>query len=65
MKQRWVWTAVLSALAWAIWGLAAHNGYGWQMLWLPGVVTGAAWPRDQRSGKHDRTGACWPFSRGE
>jgi hypothetical protein len=28
----------------ALWALATAHGYGWQMIWLPAAVAGAAWP---------------------
>jgi len=39
---------VLSSLALGLWVLAAAHGDAWQMIWLPAVVAGAAWP--QRTG---------------
>jgi hypothetical protein len=27
-----------------IYALAAVNGYAWEMLWLPAVAAGVAWP---------------------
>jgi len=27
----------------AIFGLAAANGYAWEMVWLPAVILAAAW----------------------
>jgi hypothetical protein len=44
-NHRWLPFAITSGLALAAWGLALAHGYGWAMIWLPGVVAGAAWPR--------------------
>jgi hypothetical protein len=33
----------------ALWALAATHGDGWQMIWLPAAVAGAAWPRRDTS----------------
>jgi hypothetical protein len=41
---RWVPFAILAGLALGIWVLSAMEGYAWQMLWLPAVIAGAAWP---------------------
>lgn len=35
---------IAAALGLGIWAVAAAQGYGWDLLWLPAVVTGAAWP---------------------
>jgi hypothetical protein len=35
-----------TSAALALWALAAVHGYAWEMIWLPAVVAGAAWPRD-------------------
>lgn len=43
--SRWTRLVVSTALAGGVWLLAALNGHGWELLWLPGVVAGAAWPR--------------------
>ena len=43
--NRWTPLFVSTALAWGVWLVAAVNGHGWELLWLPGVVAGAAWPR--------------------
>jgi len=50
--NRWLPIAS-SCAALAVWALAAAHGYAWQMLWLPGAVAGAAWPRH-----HTRTLEC-------
>jgi hypothetical protein len=44
--RRWRWTLVALASGGAVFGLAAANGHAWEMLWLPGVTVGAAWPRE-------------------
>jgi hypothetical protein len=49
IDKRWLPLALTTGAAAAVWALAASRGYGWQMLWLPAVVAGAAWPRKQRS----------------
>jgi hypothetical protein len=36
--------AVAFALGFGIFTPAAVNGYTWEMLWLPAVMVGAAWP---------------------
>src|SRR5437762_3416130 len=40
--------ALTGAPAAPLWALAAAHGYGWQMIWLPAAVAGAAWPRDRK-----------------
>jgi hypothetical protein len=45
MKARRRWTVLATAGGAAIFGLAAANGHAWEMLWLPGVMLGASWPR--------------------
>lgn len=49
--NRWTPPLVSTALALGVWLLAALNGHGWELLWLPGVVAGAAWPRGDARGK--------------
>jgi hypothetical protein len=44
-RHKWLPFAAVTSLATAIWLLAVANGYAWQVLWLPGAVAGAAWPR--------------------
>jgi hypothetical protein len=44
-RQTWWPLAALTSLATAIWALAVAHGYAWQLIWLPGAVAGAAWPR--------------------
>ena len=43
--RAWAPTILAAALSVGIWLAAARKGYGLEMLWLPGAVTGAAWPR--------------------
>jgi hypothetical protein len=44
LANRWLPLAVTTS-ALALWALAAAHGFGWQMVWLPAAVAGAAWPR--------------------
>ena len=44
MSSRWTVAVIADALAAAVWGLAASKGHGWEMIWLPAVAMGAAWP---------------------
>jgi hypothetical protein len=48
-NNRWLPIVLATGAAVAVWALAASRGYAWQMLWLPGAVAGAAWPRKRRS----------------
>jgi hypothetical protein len=48
--MRTVLGAVLSA---AVWVVAATKGHALEMIWLPAVVIGAAWPRGPKA-------ACLP-----
>ena len=43
--KKWRATLAVSACGITVWVVAARNGYGWEMLWLPAVLTAAAWPR--------------------
>lgn len=52
--HRWLRFAVSTGAAIAVWAVAAVNGYAWQMLWLPGVIAGAAWPINNKH-KHHRS----------
>jgi hypothetical protein len=45
LVRRWLPFAVATGGALTLWGLAAAQGYGWAMIWLPAAVAGAAWPR--------------------
>jgi hypothetical protein len=42
---RWAATLAAGICALAVWGIAAGHGHGWELIWLPAVVLGAAWPR--------------------
>jgi hypothetical protein len=44
MKSRWTIPILVDAVALAMWALAAVKGHAVDMLWLPAVVIGAAWP---------------------
>jgi hypothetical protein len=48
LANRWLPLAVSTSATLALWALAAAHGYGWQMLWLPAAVAGAAWPRHRK-----------------
>lgn len=48
MNSKWTVPLVVDAVALAIWALAAAKGHGLEMLWLPAVVIGAAWPSNPR-----------------
>lgn len=50
--KRWAPFVVLTSLALGAWALAAVHGYAWQMIWLPAVVAGAAWPQRTRLALH-------------
>jgi hypothetical protein len=43
--RRWRGAVVALAVGTAIIGLAWANGHGWETIWLPAVMLGAAWPR--------------------
>lgn len=43
-SKRWLRFASVTAIAVALWALAAVHGYAWQMIWLPAAAAGAAWP---------------------
>jgi hypothetical protein len=45
---------LIGALATAVWAIGASHGYGLELIWLPAVAVGAAWPR-RRQGR-----ACLP-----
>ncbi len=51
-RSRWLRFALLAGAAVAMWALAAANGYGWQLLWLPAVIAGAAWPAHRQRLAH-------------
>jgi hypothetical protein len=49
LGNRWLPLALTTSAALGIWALAVAHGYGWQMIWLPAAVAGAAaWPRDRK-----------------
>jgi hypothetical protein len=41
--NRWL-AVVCTVAALVLRALTAVHGYAWQMIWLPAVVAGAAWP---------------------
>jgi hypothetical protein len=43
--MKWLPVVVAAALSGAVWLLAATHGHAVELLWLPGVVIAAAWPR--------------------
>jgi hypothetical protein len=45
--KRWLPLVIATSTALALWAVAAAHGYGWQTLWLPAAVAGAAWPRER------------------
>jgi len=47
--KRWLPHAVATSAALAVWAVAAAHGDGWQTIWLPAAVAGAAWPRAART----------------
>jgi hypothetical protein len=47
--RAWAPTIVVAVLSMGIWFLAARDGFALEMIWLPGAVTGAAWPRLERT----------------
>ena len=53
-RHPWIPFALLTVIAVAIWALAAVHGYAWQMLWLPAVIAGAAWPGHGKRRPHSR-----------
>ena len=48
LGNRWLPLALTTSAALGIWVLAVAHGFGWQMIWLPAAVAGAAWPRDRK-----------------
>jgi hypothetical protein len=54
MIHRWLPFSVVTGAALALWGLAAAQGYGWLMIWLPAAIAGAAWPGKKRPAKQRR-----------
>lgn len=49
-QKRRISLLIAAALSLGIWAIAAAQGHGWELLWLPAVVTGAAWPNNVRLG---------------
>ena len=47
LDKRWLPLVLSTGAAVALWTFAASRGYAWQMLWLPGAVAGAVWPRNR------------------
>ena len=47
-RSPWAWTLLVAAVSGAFWVVAAFQGYALEMIWLPAVVVGAAWPRRGR-----------------
>jgi hypothetical protein len=43
--RNWLGTVLAAALSGAVWVVAASKGYALEMIWLPAVAVGAAWPR--------------------
>jgi hypothetical protein len=65
LANRWLPLAVSTSVTLALWALAAAHGYGWQMLWLPAAVAGAAWPRHRKRPQPlppARVPKAWPGS---
>ena len=46
--NRWFPLALATSVALVAWALAAAHGYGLEMIWLPAVVAGAAWPQHHK-----------------
>jgi hypothetical protein len=46
--HKWLPFALLTTLAVAIWALAAAHDHAWELVWLPAVIAGAAWPTRER-----------------
>ena len=43
--NRWLPLAFTTGAALALWAFAAADGHAWELIWLPAVVAGVAWPR--------------------
>ena len=43
--NRWFSLALATSIALVSWATAAAHGYGWETIWLPAAVAGAAWPQ--------------------
>jgi hypothetical protein len=52
LLKRWLPLGLTTTAALALWAVAAAHGYGWEMVWLPAAVAGAAWPTDRRRTLH-------------
>ena len=50
--RRWLPFGLTTTAALALWAFAAAHGYGWETVWLPAAVTGAAWPAHRRRTLH-------------
>jgi hypothetical protein len=53
MPRKWIPVLVAGALSGAFWIAAAVQGLAAELIWLPAVAIGAAWPRERGS-----LGAC-------
>jgi hypothetical protein len=42
--RKWGATIFASAFGLGAYGIAAAHGHAWEVLWLPAVMVGAAWP---------------------
>jgi hypothetical protein len=49
LGNRWLPLALTTSAALAILALAAAHGYAWQLIWLPAVIAGAAWPGHRKT----------------
>jgi len=49
MPAKWIPVLVAGALSGALWIAAAVQGLAIEMIWLPAVAIGAAWPRERAS----------------
>jgi hypothetical protein len=47
-SNHWISFVMPTVLALGTWALAVAHGHGWQMVWLPAAVAGAAWPGHSR-----------------
>ena len=54
----WLPFALVTTLAVAIWVVAATQGHAWEMIWLPAVVAGAAWPSRHKKPSSDVSRGC-------
>jgi hypothetical protein len=44
--RKWLGTVLAAELSGAVWLVAASRGYALEMIWLPAVAVGAAWPHE-------------------